>query len=112
MSLFNWSSNTKLHLDSVNHQYDLSAFSSDTAGELDVLGHDGNPFGVDSAQICVFEETNESQHGMALETQIRLEILCDLTNKPLERQLSDQQLSTLLVLANLSGKRIESNQIK
>ncbi|KAL0913870.1 hypothetical protein M5K25_017362 [Dendrobium thyrsiflorum] len=88
--------------------------------KLDVLGHDGNPFGVDSAQICVFKETNkvclrcllQSQHGMALETQIRLEILCDLTNKPLERQLSDQQLGTLLVLANLSGKRIEPNQIK
>ncbi|KAL0924398.1 hypothetical protein M5K25_005224 [Dendrobium thyrsiflorum] len=35
---------------------------------------------------------------MALETQIRLEILCDLMNKPLEWQLSDEQLGILMRL--------------
>ena len=28
----------------------------DTAGQLDVLGHDGDTLGVDVTQVCVFEE--------------------------------------------------------
>lgn len=76
----------------------------------------------------------QSKHGMALEAQIRLhgtrqsqetdirtcsqtksrmwgfsaftylEILSNLPDKPLERQLPNQQLSALLVLADLTGK--------
>merc|ERR1719203_1723332 len=34
---------------------------------------------------------------MTLETQISLEILCDFSDQPLERQLPDQKLSALLV---------------
>ena len=37
----------------------LSAFATDTAGELDVLGHDGDTLGVDGAQVGVFEETDQ-----------------------------------------------------
>ncbi|KAB8092062.1 hypothetical protein EE612_017820, partial [Oryza sativa] len=68
---------------------------------------------MNSAQVGVLEETNkvclrsllEGKDSMALETQIdiNLEVLCNFPNKPLEGQLPDQKLSTLLVLANLTG---------
>ena len=37
---------------------DLSAFTTDTAGQFDVLGHDGDALGVDGAQIGVLKETD------------------------------------------------------
>ena len=37
----------------------LGALATDAAGELDVLGHDGDTLGVDGAKAGVFEETNE-----------------------------------------------------
>lgn len=40
--------------------------------------------------------------GSTLETQISLEVLCDLTHQALEGQLADQQLSGLLVTTNFS----------
>jgi hypothetical protein len=39
---------------------------------------------------------------MRLETEIRLEVLGDLTNQTLERKLADEKLSALLVLADLT----------
>ncbi|OWK13499.1 hypothetical protein Celaphus_00014541, partial [Cervus elaphus hippelaphus] len=44
----------------------------------------------------------QRHHGRALEAQIGLEVLRDLTHEPLERQLADQQLGGLLVAANLT----------
>ena len=88
----------------------LSTLSTDTAGKLDVLGHNGDTLGVDSAQVGVFEETDqvslggflESHDGGALETQVGLEVLSDLTDQPLEGQLADQKLSGLLVTTDLT----------
>lgn len=37
-----------------------------------------------------------------------LEILGNLTNKPLERELPDEQLSTLLVLTDFTVNKIQS----
>ena len=37
----------------------LRALTTDAAGELDVLGHDGHALGVDGAQVGVLEETNQ-----------------------------------------------------
>ena len=37
----------------------LSTLSTDTAGELDVLGHDGDTLGVDGAQVGVLEQPDE-----------------------------------------------------
>ncbi|KAF0716830.1 Uncharacterized protein FWK35_00031678 [Aphis craccivora] len=76
---------------------DLSTFSADTTGQLDVLWHDSDTLGVDGAQIGVFEKTNQVRFagllqchdGRALETQIGLEVLGDFTHKPLERQFTD-----------------------
>ena len=83
----------------------LTALSADTAGELDVLGHDGDALGMDGAQVCVFEERDEvslggflkSDDGGSLEAKIVLEVLSDLTNKPLEGKFAHEKLSGLLV---------------
>ena len=80
-------------------------YTTDHSVQLDVLWHDGNPLGVDGAEVGVLEESHkvslagllQSHHSRALEAQVSLEILGDLTNQPLEGQLADQQLSRLLV---------------
>ena len=36
----------------------LSTFSTDAASELDVLGHDGNPLGMDGADVGVLEQAH------------------------------------------------------
>ena len=47
----------------------------------------------------------QSHHGRALEAQISLEVLCNLTHQALERQLADQQLGRLLVATDLTKCR-------
>ena len=39
--------------------YFLSTLSADTAGQLDVLRHDGNALGVDCAQVGILEQSNQ-----------------------------------------------------
>ena len=88
----------------------LRALSTNAAGQLDVLGHDGHTLGMDGAQVGVLEQTNQvglrrllqGQHGRTLETQVGLKVLGDLADQALERQLADQQLSALLVAADLT----------
>ena len=90
----------------------LGALAADTAGELDVLGHDGHALGVDRAQVGVLEEAHqvslsgllESEHSRALEAEVRLEVLGDLADEALERELADEQLRGLLVLADLAER--------
>lgn len=88
----------------------LGTFTPDSSGELDILGHDSNSFGVDGAQVGILEKTNEvcfasllqSHDSWALESQIGLEILGDLTNKSLEWKFPDQKFSALLVTTDFS----------
>ena len=66
----------------------LSTLSTDTASQLDVLGHDGDPLGVDGTQVGVLEKTHEvslagllqSHDSRALEPQVSLEVLGNLAN--------------------------------
>ena len=82
----------------------LGALATDAAGELDVLGHDGDALGVDGAEVGVLEEANEvglgrlleGDDGRRLEAQVSLEVLGDLADEALERQLADQELGRLL----------------
>ena len=77
---------------------------------MDVLWHDGDTLGVDSAQVGVFKKTDEvglagfleSHDGRALESEISLEILSDFSDQTLEGQLADQKLGGLLVTTDLS----------
>ena len=87
----------------------LGTLSTDAAGELDVLGHDGDTLGVDGAQVGVLEETDEvslgglleGHDGGGLEAQVGLEVLSDLPHETLERKLPDKQLGGLLISPNL-----------
>ena len=91
---------------------DLGALPSDAAGELDVLGHDGDALGVDGAEVGVLEEPDEvglggllqRGDGGALEAEVGLEVLRDLPHQALEGQLADEQLRALLVLADLAER--------
>ena len=88
----------------------LSSLSTDPPGELDVLGHDGDPLGVDGAQVGVLKQTNkvglagllEGHDGRGLEPEVSLEVLGDLSHQTLEGQLADEELSGLLVSSDLS----------
>ena len=76
----------------------LSSLSTDSSGQLDVLRHDGDPLGVDGAQVGVLKQTNkvgltgllESHHSGALEAEVGLEILGDLSDETLERKLKEE----------------------
>ena len=88
----------------------LCTLSADTTGQLDVLGHDGHPLGVDGAQVGVLEQTDQvslagllqSHHGGRLETQVGLEVLGNLPHQSLEGQLADEKLGGLLVPPDLT----------
>jgi hypothetical protein len=70
---------------------------------------------MDGTEVSVFEQTNQirlrrllqRQHRVALETQVSLEILSNLTDQPLEWELPDQKFGTLLVLADFSASYIQ-----
>ena len=88
----------------------LSTFSTDSPGELDVLGHDGDTLGVDGAQVGVLKETNKvslrsllkGHDSRGLEAEIGLEVLSNLTNQTLEGELADKKLSGLLVTTDFT----------
>ncbi|CAG5096702.1 Similar to Afdn: Afadin (Mus musculus) [Cotesia congregata] len=44
-------------------------FSTDTTSQLDVFGHDGDTFSVDSAKVSIFKKTNEVSFASFLEGQ-------------------------------------------
>ena len=33
--------------------------TSNTSGQFDISGHDGDPLSMDSTQVCVYKETNQ-----------------------------------------------------
>ena len=88
----------------------LGTLATDAAGELDVLGHDGDTLGVDGAEVGVLEETDEvglgglleGEDGGGLEAEVGLEVLGDLTDEALEGGLADEEVGGLLVLADLT----------
>ena len=94
----------------VGWQAGLCTLSADTAGKLDVLGHDGDTLGVDGAEVGVLKETDEvglaglleGHDSGGLEAQVCLEVLCNLSDETLEGQLADEQLGALLVPPDLT----------
>jgi hypothetical protein len=87
----------------------LSSLAADATGQLDVLGHDGHPLGVDGADVGVLEQPHEiglaglleSHHSRALEAKVRLEVLGNLPHQALEGHLAKEQLRGLLVPPDL-----------
>ncbi|KAJ6387834.1 hypothetical protein OIU77_026408 [Salix suchowensis] len=57
----------------------LSPLPSDPAGQLDILGHNGDPLGMNGTQVCVLKQPNKvcfrcllkGRHRAALEPQVR-----------------------------------------
>ena len=88
----------------------LGPLPSDPPGELDVLGHDGDPLGMDGAEIGVLKQANEVRlssflegpNGGRLEPEISLEVLGNFPNETLEGQLADEELGGLLVPPDLT----------
>ena len=88
----------------------LCSLSTDSSGQLDVLGHDGDTLGVDGAQVGVLKQTDEvslaglleGHDGGALEAEVSLEVLGDLTDETLEGELADEELGGLLVSSDLT----------
>ena len=86
------------------------SLTTDSAGELHVLGHDGDSLGVDGAEVGVLEETDEvglgglleGHDGGGLEAEVRLEVLGDLADEALEGELAEEELGRLLVAADLT----------
>ena len=77
---------------------------------MDVSGHDSYSFGVDCAEVGVFEKTNhvslsgflESEDGRRLESEVILEVVGDFSDESLERKLSNEELGGFLVLSDHS----------
>ena len=86
------------------------ALTTDSAGKLHVLGHDGNSLGVDGAEVSVLEETDhvglrgllEGKDGGGLETELVSVLRGDLTDESLEGELSDEELGGLLETSDLT----------
>ena len=83
----------------------LGPLATDPPSQLDIFGHDGHPLGMDGTEVGVLKETHQvgltsllkGHHSRTLEPQVSLEVLSNLTNKTLERKLSDEQLCRLLI---------------
>jgi len=86
------------------------SLTTDSSGELHVLGHDGDSLGVDGAEVGVFEETDhvglggflEGEDGGGLESEVVLELRGNLSDESLERKLSDEELSGFLESSDFS----------
>ena len=81
------------------HWNELGTLSPDPPGQLNVLRHDGHPLGVDGTEVGVLEEPHkvglagllESHHSGALEAEVGLEVLSDLSNQALEGKLQKRK---------------------
>ena len=86
------------------------SLTTQTTGELDILGLDGDTLGVDGAQVGVLKEGDEvglngflkRADGRALEAEIGLEVLCDFSDKTLEWKLADEELCGFLITTDLT----------
>jgi hypothetical protein len=87
----------------------LGTLAPDPPGQLDILGHDGHPLGMDGAKVRILEEADQvglagllqGADGGRLEPQVGLEVLGNLPDEALEGQLPDEKLGGLLVPPDL-----------
>ena len=87
-----------LHFDLWGQKGFLGTFTTDTPGQLDVLGHNGDTLGVDGAQVGVLEQSYEvgfggllqCEHSRALEAEIALVFLGDFADEALEGEFADK----------------------
>lgn len=85
-------------------------FTPDTSRQLHVFRHDGDSFGVDGAQIRIFEQTDHvglacflnCKNCLTLKPQVTLVLSCDLSDQSLEGKLANEELSRLLEFSDFS----------
>ena len=91
--------------------YTLRALATDAAGEINVLGHDSDAFGVDSTEVDVFEKNNQIRlecflqyhHRVAVEAAIELELVNDhVLHTANKGRATNKKVGRVLVLANLA----------
>ena len=71
---------------------------------------------MDGTQVGVLKETDQvclggllqGQDSRRLEAEVRLEVLCDLTDETLEGCLADEQVGRLLVLPDLTESDLQT----
>ena len=95
----------------------LKAALTEAKNRLTYLGHDSHALGVDGAQVCVLEETDEvglrcllqGQDSVGLEAQIGLEVLTRRTARTFwKRAVSPEfQIGHSADLCNLSDEPLE-----
>ena len=61
---------------------DLSPLATDAPGQLDVLGHDGDPLGVDSTDIRVLEQANKVSLARLLKAFFKSVLLIKIQKPP------------------------------
>ena len=74
------------------------SLSSDSPGELHVLGHDSDPLSMDGTEVGVLKQSDEvglssflqRQDSLRLETEVRLELSGDFSDQSLEWKFPDQ----------------------
>jgi hypothetical protein len=84
--------------------------STNATSEVDITSHNGDTLAVDGTEIDILEERDEvclgslleGSNSGALETEVSLAVLSNLTNETLEGELADQKLSGLLVTTDLT----------
>lgn len=88
----------------------FSLSSTETAGQLDVLGHHGDTAGVDGAEVGILQDFDgeglglllEGHYSRGLEAKGHHVALGDLLDQSLEWQLAQQELRALLVATDLT----------
>ena len=114
--IYLFSKGTQLLVQSIKSS---GALTADSAGELHVLGHDGDTLGMDGAEVGVLEEADhvslrgllEGKDGRGLETELVSVLRSDLTDESLEGELADEELGGLLETTDLTesdGARSEA----
>jgi len=77
-----------------------------------LLRHDSHTLGVDRAKVGIFKQSNQvglgrllqGEDGGSLEPEVGLEVLGDLADQALERELADEQVGRLLVPTDLAKR--------
>ncbi len=86
------------------------SFTLDVVHQHHILGHDGDTFCMNGAQVCILIQAYKvclgcflkCQHCHSLELQVSSVLLCNFANQVLERGLANEKISRLLVLLNLT----------
>ena len=86
------------------------ALTTDSAGELHVLGHDGDSLGVDGAEVGVLEDADdvglggflEGQKGLRLEPELVVHVGGDSPHEALEGSLREEHVDRLLIPLDLT----------